>query len=37
MSNQVKALTNIDGFKKELSREIEKIKLEKLKQFNIIE
>jgi hypothetical protein len=37
MSNQVKALTNIDGFKKELSSEIEKIKLEKLKQFNIIE
>ncbi|MCT1523869.1 hypothetical protein [Sphingobacterium hotanense] len=37
MSNQVKALTNIDGFKKELSREIERIKLEKLKQFNIIE
>lgn len=37
MSNHVKALTNIDGFKKELSREIERIKLEKLKQFNIIE
>lgn len=37
MSNQVKALANIDMFKRELSREIEKIKLEKLKQFNIIE
>ena len=37
MSNQVKALTNIDGFKKELSLEIERIKLEKLRQFNIIE
>ncbi len=37
MSNQVKALANIDTFKRELSKEIEKIKLEKLKQFNIVE
>ncbi|MNE06444.1 hypothetical protein D3C80_990330 [compost metagenome] len=36
MSNNVKALANIDLFKKELSKEIERIKLEKLKQFRII-
>lgn len=37
MSPQVKSLANIDLFKRELSKEIERIKLEKLKQFNIIE
>ncbi|WP_433763695.1 hypothetical protein [Flavobacterium ginsenosidimutans] len=37
MSAQVKKLANIDRFKRELSKEIERIKLEKLKQFNIIE
>lgn len=37
MSTQVKKLSNIDLFKRELSKEIERIKLEKLKQFNIIE
>lgn len=37
MSSQVKKLANIDLFKRELSKEIERIKLEKLKQFNIIE
>lgn len=37
MSNQIKGLKDIDSFKKELSKEVEKIKLEKLKQFNIIE
>lgn len=37
MSTQVKKLANVDLFKKELSKEIERIKLEKLKQFNIIE
>ena len=37
MSNQIKSLANIDLFKRELSKEIENIKLEKLKQFNIIE
>lgn len=34
---QVKALQNIEGLKKELSKEIERLKLEKFKQFNIIE
>ncbi len=37
MSKQIKELKDIDSFKKVLSKEIEKIKLEKLKQFNIIE
>lgn len=37
MSNKVKELSNIDHLKKELMKEIERIKLEKLKQFNIIE
>jgi hypothetical protein len=37
MSNQIKELKDIDSFKKELSKEVEKIKLGKLKQFNIIE
>lgn len=37
MSNQVKELKDVDSFKRELAREIEKIKLEKLKQFNVIE
>jgi|GEM_PF-479560 hypothetical protein len=36
MTGQVKELINIEGFKKELSKEIERIKLEKLRQFNII-
>jgi hypothetical protein len=35
--HQVKALQSIEGLKKELSKEIERLKLEKLKQFNIIE
>lgn len=37
MSNKVKDLSNIELFKKELSNEIERIKLEKFKHFNIIE
>lgn len=37
MSDKVKQLSNIDGLKKQLSKEIERIKLEKLKLFNIIE
>ncbi|NQU55027.1 MAG: hypothetical protein HQ522_21115, partial [Bacteroidetes bacterium] len=37
MSNQIKRLRDIDSFKRELSKEVEKIKLGKLKQFNIIE
>lgn len=36
-SAQVKALANIALFDRELAREVERIKLEKLKQFNIIE
>ncbi len=35
--HQVKALQSIEGLKKELSKEVERLKLEKLKQFNIIE
>lgn len=35
--HQVKALQSIEGLKKELSKEIERLKLEKFKQFNIIE
>lgn len=35
--HQVKALHSIEGLKKELSKEVERLKLEKLKQFNIIE
>ncbi|MDB5228845.1 MAG: hypothetical protein JWN78_3038 [Bacteroidota bacterium] len=35
--HQVKALESIEGLKKELSKEVERLKLEKLKQFNIIE
>jgi len=37
MSDKVKQLSNIDNLRRELSKEIERIKLEKLKQFNIIE
>ncbi len=35
--HQVKALSSIEGLKKELSKEVERLKLEKLKQFNILE
>jgi hypothetical protein len=37
MSNNVKNLGNVDALKKILSKEIEKLKINKLKQFNIIE
>ncbi len=37
LTYQVKSLDNIENLKKELSKEVEKLKLEKLKQFNIIE
>ena len=37
MTNNVKNLNSVDSLKKLLSKEIEKLKLEKLKQFNIIE
>ena len=33
----IKNLSNIKGLEKELSRETERLKIEKLKQFNIIE
>ncbi|RLD61154.1 MAG: hypothetical protein DRJ01_08430 [Bacteroidetes bacterium] len=36
-TNQVKSLSNIEKLENELSKEIEKLKLEKFKQFNIIE
>lgn len=35
--HQVKSLQSIEGLKKQLSKEIERLKIEKLKQFNIIE
>jgi hypothetical protein len=35
--HQIKVLQSIEGLKKELSKEVERLKLEKLKQFNIIE
>lgn len=37
MSNHVKNIGNVDALKKILSKEIEKLKINKLKQFNIIE
>lgn len=37
MSRQIKELQNIEYLKRELSKEVERLKLEKLKQFNIIE
>lgn len=36
-TSQIKTLTNSENLEKELSKEVEKLKLEKLKQFNIIE
>lgn len=36
-SPNIKGLSNIQGLEKELSKEIERLKIEKLKQFNIIE
>jgi hypothetical protein len=36
MSKQVKALNNIDKFKKDLAKEIESIKMGKIKQFNLM-
>lgn len=35
-TNSVKALSNIENLEKELGKEIENLKLEKLKLFNII-
>lgn len=37
MSDKVKNLASLDSLKKVLAKEIEKLKLEKLKQFNIVE
>jgi hypothetical protein len=37
LTNQVKSMSNIEGLKKELSKEVDKLKLEKFKQHNIIE
>jgi len=36
-SPSIKALSNIKGLEKQLSKEVERLKIEKLKQFNIIE
>jgi len=37
LTHQVKSISNIEGLKKELSKEVDKLKLEKFKQYNIIE
>lgn len=37
LTQQVKSISNIEGLKKKLSKEVDKLKLEKFKQFNIIE
>lgn len=36
-TSEIKALSNIRGLERELSKEVERLKIEKLKQFNIIE